>query len=54
MLTIKLIIGAIIIALMLSVIAELIINDPIKHTSKVDSVIVLLVSSAFMYFIINF
>ena len=52
MLTIKLIIGAILFSLMLSVLAGLIINDTLKPVAKKDAVIAMTLLSAFMYIVV--
>lgn len=49
---IKLIIGAFLFMAILSVLASLIINDPLNKTSKSTTALVLFVLSAFLYFIV--
>ena len=52
MLIIKLIIGAILFSIMLSVLAGLIINDPLKPVAKKDAAVAMTLLSAFMYIVV--
>lgn len=52
MLIIKLIIGALLFSIMLSVLAGLIINDPLKPVSKKDAAVAMTLLSAFMYILV--
>ena len=52
MLTIKLVIGVILVSLILSVLAGLIINDPLKPVAKKDATVAITLLSAFMYIVV--
>ena len=52
MLTIKLVIGVILFSLILSVLAGLIINDPLKPVAKKDATVAITLLSAFMYIVV--
>ena len=52
MLTIKLIIGAILFSIMLSVLAGSLINDPLKPVAKKDAAVAMTLLSAFMYIVV--
>ena len=52
MLTIKFIIGAILFSLILSILADLIINDTLKPVAKKDAVVTITLLAAFMYIVV--
>lgn len=52
MLIVKLIIGALLFSVMLSILAGVIINDPLKPIGKKDAVLAMVLLSAFMYIVI--